>query len=231
MTTENNENDGEKSLRSFIVNELTIENSGIFSNERILERVSTARTTYAKRANWLHLVSAISMAYYVIKSIGLDFDLIFFENKIATSPYGIFIFCLVCQLANALALSQTASVKVYDDYVFAITKKLIPDGKGVNFLSIPNSEEYIGDQLSLIRNERAGWFTKLIYGLSFLLSSIPGIFYSLGSIAVGTHFLYLWKQQIPEGNVNIQYYSVVFALILNLSWILLTVSVILAEDD
>ena len=207
-------------IDKYLDENLKIQESGLYSFDNIFERIKESRIIYTKRENLFHFASAIAFSLYLIKTIGIDFDLIIFENSISKSPYGIFLFCVICQLCNIIALSQSLNIIYCDLVLINVQKRSICDKNKNEMLSNPNSAEYFGENITVFRKMDLGLFSKFVYWIVFLISSFLGLIFSIGSIGAGIHFLLNYETQITHGNLDWQYYPVLIFTALNLLWLL-----------
>lgn len=183
---------------------------GAADPREVLHRLSTIHENLQKLSFRISAVYIIAVLFYIIRIAGLRFDIIIFDQKIFQVPYGIFIFCIVAQLAYMLQMAISADARMYQRYIEIICEKCWPQKNEMvkqSFVGMGLPINAISRFLTHKSNSIAGKICSLL--------SVPlalfALFVYFSPVACGIWFLIDWNMQIPSGNIDLQYYSVLIS--------------------
>lgn len=211
--------------------DLKLDPAGFASVDSVLERLEASRFQATKEANRLLLASLVFSGLFLIKICGLRSDLVLFDQKIFEVPYGIFVFCLGSQLSFCLNCLRSLDARVYDRQIKRICEIAWPSIATDVYSTIPNKAIWAEAGLGVI-NKMSG--REILSGcLSVLM--IPSV--TLGLIVIllpeitGIYYLINWESIIVSGNIELQYYSVVFSSSITIIWLIQLLIIHLLDDD
>jgi hypothetical protein len=192
---------------------------GVYSTDKILERLLSARDHVSKQSNRFLLISFGLSILYLVKLAGLRADFILFEQKVFELPYGLFLFLILAQVAACLSLIKAAEERSYDLEILAICKRIWPTQHELVYESMPDSASLNPGSALIAERAKLGRGSRFIYFATTLVSGTLAAFVLMGPIFAGIYYLADWRKQIVTGNVDLQYYSVCFSTVLTFAWV------------
>jgi hypothetical protein len=199
---------GARGFRSSVFGSFTVDADGPGSADKILERLSAARTSATKESNRFLLISVGLVALYLIKIVGLRADLVLFGQKIFEVPYGVFLFCLASQVAMCLSLVRSSDARVFDRYMMAVIEKRWPESASIIYSTYPNEGAWLETTNKAIHSLKESGWSRALYSFSIIPTLILIITMILSPLLSGIYYLIDWEQQIVSGRVDLQYYAV-----------------------
>jgi hypothetical protein len=203
---------------------------GAAEPREMLHRLSAIHENLQRLSIKISIVYIVAVLFYLIRIAGLRFDIIIFDQKIFQVPYGIFLFCIVVQLAYMLQMVISTDARMYQRYIEIICEKCWPNKNELV------KQSYIGMGLPINAISRfLSYKSNSISGRICSILSIPVVLFAtaiyFSPIICGIWFLVEWEKQITSGDVDLQYYSVMISTVSAVSISILGIFIYYIDDD
>lgn len=200
-------------IRARVARKLELDPDGPASAEQILERLDAARDQASRQCLWFLIASVAFLLLFGLKIAGLRGDVTLFDQKIFEVPYGIFIFCILAQLASCMYFLRSLDATVYDRFILAVCEKAWPEKSAAIYRTYPNSHSWLEPSADLME----AFGDVSVRGCLHALTLMPIMLLVLTALAsptaAGVYYLWNWKELITSGWINLQYYSVLISTI------------------
>jgi len=218
-------------IQRVILEKLKPAAAGPGSVEKIIDRVSAARSRATKESNRFLVLSLLFTALYIVKLMGLRADLVLFDQKIFQVPYGIFLFCVAAQLMSCMSVARSSDARVFDRYLKAVCEHEWPEQATIMYRLIPNESSWTSATSESVHSLEHNHITRLVFTIAMLPSIILAMVILFGPIMAGVYYLVDWKNEIQTGDINIQYYGVLFFTIVAAFWSIMYLFLHFSDTD
>ena len=202
-----------RAIRKIVDDNLTLNPTTPVEGVALLERLAAVYEQRISHANRLLYFYVLFVIFYLVRIVGLRLDIVFSGHKIFEVPYGIFFFCLVSQVAYAGSVLLNTEARFYQRYIEIICDKLWPGKSEVIKQGYIGKSSFGHAIFRFFESQKSDNITRILYLITAIPVSLSLAAIILSPIIAGIYFLADWKNQIGDGDLDLQYYSILTSTI------------------
>lgn len=203
--------------------------SSPFRQDEILTRLAEARNAASREVNRFFLASLVFVGLTAVKISGLSLDLTLVGMQTANVPHGLFLFLVAAQICIMMSFVRTADVRGYDHHIHRIIERLQPRHAKRFVSTFPNNAEWFAPSLAAMAESGRG-IPKFIFNIASFMTSFTAIPLYASPMILSCYVIYNAEYYIKEGNVELQYFTLIFFTFLSSIWFVAYIALHIATD-